>query len=95
MTTGEFLCLAETAGFIVVRGNPEEVFFKYWYDKEKPKIIYSHYRRRIPNSFCSTTFNRNHSVVESDELEDDFFKLYFFLQLVTDRIEEINEYLKM
>ena len=45
--TSEFLRLYETVGFVVARGSPEEVFFNYGYDKEKSKVLYFHYRRRI------------------------------------------------
>ena len=38
--TGEFLRLYETVGFMVVRRSPEEVFFKYGYDKDKSKVLY-------------------------------------------------------
>ena len=41
--TEEFLGLYETVGFMVVRGSPEEVFFNYGYDKDKSKVLYSHY----------------------------------------------------
>ena len=41
--TGKFLGLHETVGFMVVRRSPEEVFFNYGYDKEKSKVLYSHY----------------------------------------------------
>ena len=42
---------------MVIRGSPDEVFFNCKYDKEKPKVLYSNYRRRIPNSFSGTMFN--------------------------------------
>ena len=51
VTTGGFLGLYETVRFIFIRGNPEEVFFNYGYDKEKFKTLFSHYRRKIPKSF--------------------------------------------
>ena len=47
--TGEFLDNYETIGFMAVRGSPEEVFFNYWFDQEKSKVLYSFYKRRIPN----------------------------------------------
>ena len=62
MITEEFLGLYETVGFIVVRGDPEEVFFNYGYDKEKSN---RNHRRRIPNSFCGTMFNRHKLMTES------------------------------
>ena len=49
----------ETVGFMVVRGSPEEVFFSYGYDKENSKVLYSHFRRRTPNPFSGTIFNRH------------------------------------
>ena len=33
-----------------MRRDADEVFFNYGYDKEKSKVVYSHYRRRI--DFC-------------------------------------------
>ena len=47
--TGEFLGLYETIGLLVVRGDAEEIFFNYSYDKEKSKVLYSNYRRKISN----------------------------------------------
>ena len=51
--TGEFLDNYETIGFMAVRGSPEEVFFNYWFDQEKSKVLYSFYKRRIPNFLLS------------------------------------------
>ena len=51
--TGEFLDNCETIGFMAVRGSPEEVFFNYWFDQEKSKVLYSFYKRRIPNFLLS------------------------------------------
>ena len=92
--TGEFLGLYETIGFMAVRGSPDEVFFNYGYDKDKFKVLYSHYRRRIPNSFCGTIFNRQRAMIETGEINSEFSNIYFFLPSITDRIEDINQYLK-
>ena len=90
--TGHFKGLYETIGYVVVRGSPEEVFFNYGYDCEKSKILYLHYERRIPNSF-SRTINRYRTMIESGKVEVDFSNNYFFLPAITDRSEEINQYL--
>ena len=92
--TEEFVGLYQTIGLIVIRGDAEEVFFNYGYDKEKSKVLCSHYRRRIPNAFCGTMFNRHRMAVESGELESDRSCLFFFCPSVTDRSEEINQCLK-
>ena len=69
--TGEFKGLYETIGCLVVRGLPEEIFCNYGYDREKSKVLYSQYRRRIPNFFSGTIFNRHKEMIErwKDERE--------------------------
>ena len=76
--TGEFLGFYETVGFMVVRGSPKVVFFNYGYDKEKSKVLYSHFRRRIPNSFSDTVFNRHLIMIESGKANAEFSNIYFF-----------------
>ena len=69
-----------------LRGSPEEVFFNYGYDKEKPKVLYSYYRKRIPNSFSGTIFNRHRIQIEGREIDRDSSRIY--------RSVEINQQLK-
>ena len=91
--TGEFKGLWKTINYLVVRGSPEEVFFNYGCDCEKSKILFSHYRRRIPNSFSGTIFNRHRTMIESGEVKGNFSNIYFFLPAINDKSEEINQYL--
>ena len=76
--TGEFKGLYETIGYLVLRGSPEKVFFNYRFDREKSKVLCLHYRRRIPNSFSGTIFNRHRTMIESEVVDGDFSKIYFF-----------------
>lgn len=80
--------------FMVVRGFPEEVFFNYGYNKDKFEVLYSHYRRRIPNSFSKTILNRHRVMIESVEVDAEFSSIYFFLPSITDRNKDITKYLK-
>ena len=66
--TGEFLGLYETVGFMVVEGSPDEVFFNYGYNRDKSKVLHSHYGRRIPNSFSGIIFNC-HRTIETGEID--------------------------
>ena len=93
--TGEFKGLWKTINYLVVRGSPEEVFFNYGCDCEKSKILFSHYRRRIPNSFSGTIFKRHRTMIESGEVKGNFSNIYFFLPAINDKSEEINQYLKI
>ena len=91
---GKFLSIYETVRFMVVRGSPDEVFFSYGYDKDKFKVLYSHYRQRIPKSFSGTIFNRHRAIIETGEIDSEFSNIYFFLPSTTDRSKNINQYLK-
>ena len=39
-------------------------------------------------------FNRHRIMVESEEVDADFSRIYFFLPSITDCSEEVNQYLK-
>lgn len=81
-------------GILLVKGDVEEISLNYGFDKEKSKVLYCQYRRKIPNILCGTIFNRHISMIKSGELHLEFLQLYFFLPSVTDRSEEINQYLQ-
>ena len=86
---GECLGLYETVGFMVVRGSPDEVFFNYRYNKDKSKVLYSHYRRRLPNSFSGTIFTQHRAMIETGEIDSEFSNIHFFLPSITNRSEGI------
>ena len=81
----------KTIGYLIVQGGDEEHFLNYGYCEEKSKGLYSYHKRRIPNSFGGTMFNRHRLSFESRELRTDFSDLYFFLLSLTDRSEAINK----
>ena len=90
--TGKYLGIYETIGFLVVRGDPFEDFLNYGYDKEKSKVLYSTFRKKIPNSFSGTMFNRHKILAESGEIDKEMSEMFFYLPYITDRSEEINQY---
>ena len=92
--TGEFLGLYDTVGFLVIRGDEGEHFFDYGYNETKSKLLYSFYKRRIPNAFGGTMFSKHCIVFQSRELNTDSSNVYFFLPSITDRSEEVNQYMK-
>lgn len=89
----EFKGLCATIRYLVVRRSPEEVFFNYGFNKEKSRIIYLHYRRRVSSSFFGTIFNWHRTMIERGEADNELLNIYFFLPAITDRSEEINQYL--
>ena len=77
----------------MVRGDNDECFLDYGYSKQNPKILHSYHRKRMPNSFSGTFFNRHCIQYESGALNTDFSKIYLFLPSITDRIEDVNRYM--
>ena len=93
VTSGQFLGLVKTLGYLTVRGGDRECFFDYGYNKENSKVLYSTHKMKIPNSFSSTIFSRHRIQYEPGALLDtDSPKIFFFLPSATDRIEGINRH---
>ena len=80
-TTGEFIGLYETIGFIAVRGDAYEHFLNYGYDENKCRLLYSFYKRRIPNSFGGTMFTRHRLMFKMVNLTQNFQICIFFFHL--------------
>ena len=90
--TAQFLGLYETLGYLMVRGDSDKCFLDYGYSKQNSKILHSYNRKRMPNPFSGTFFNRHHIQYESGALNTDFSKIYLFLPSITDRIEDVNRH---
>ena len=80
-TTGEFIGLYETIGFIAVRGDAYEHFLNYGYDKNKCRLLYSFYKRWIPNSFGGTIFTRHRFMFKMVNLTQNFQSCIFLFHL--------------
>ena len=91
--TGQFLGLYETLWYLMVRGFSDEFFLDYGYLKQNSKIIHSYHRKRMPNSFSGTFFNRYRIQYQSGALNIGFSKMYLFLPSVTDHIEDVNRHM--
>ena len=90
-TTGEFLGLCDTVGFIVCHGGEEEMFLLYGYDENKSKLLYSFNTHKMPNCFGGTMFSRHRLMFDIGDFEcDEFSHIYFFLPSICDRNEEIS-----
>ena len=80
-TTGEFLGLYVTIGFIIVRWHDGKHFVNYGYNENKSKLLYSIYNSRIPICFGGTMLVRYQLIFKSGEFDTDFSKLFFFFFL--------------
>ena len=84
--------LYETLGYLMVSGDSNEYFLDYGYSKKNSKNLYSYHRKRMPNSFSGTFFDRHRVQYESGALNTSFSKIYLFLPSITDRIEDVNRH---
>ena len=86
--SGNFKGIREQVAFIVLRGDADETFVSYGFDKLKSKLLYSFSKQQIPNAFVCVAFKKhlNESRGESSS------SLFYFLPSVSDRKEEINQH---
>ena len=60
LSNGKFLGLEKRLGYVILRGDPEEVFFSYGFNPETSKLLFSSSEERIPNAFTSTAFRKHY-----------------------------------
>ena len=89
--SGQFKGIREQLAFIVLRGDADETFLSYGFDKIKSKLLYSFSKQQIPNAFVSVAFKKHfEQIMNSDRNETS--SLFYFLPSVSDRKEEINQH---
>ena len=93
-TTGQFLGVKESIGYIMIRNEEEETFFSYGYSSEHSSLLYCYSKQPIPSIFKGTSFN-THKLQSFLENRCKKSGLCFYLPTITDRKEEINRYKSM
>ena len=89
--SGQFKGIREQVAFIVLRGDHDETFLSYGFDKVKSKLLYSFSKQQIPNAFVSVAFKKHFEQIMSGD-RDETSSLFYFLPSVSDRKEEINQH---
>ena len=89
--SGQFKGIREQVAFIVLRGDDDETFLSYGFDKVKSKLLYSFSKQQIPNAFVSVAFKKHFEQIMSDD-RDETSSLFYFLPSVSDRKEDINQH---
>ena len=89
--SGQFKGIREQVAFIVLRGDAEETFLSYGFDKLKSKLLYSFSKQQIPNAFVSVAFKKHFEEIMSGD-RSKTSSLFYFLPSVSDRKEEINQH---
>ena len=92
LETGDFKGLRQQLAYIVLRGDENEIFSSYGYDKNKSKILYSFSKQQIPDAFISTSFKKHFNEILNEKRNEEWSTLFFFLTSITDRKETINHW---
>ena len=92
-STGLYGGLTKKLGYITLRGDLNERFFSYGYQKEKSSLFYSSMKTELPNVFCCTSFKKHLSfLVDQNQNGEKSSLLFFFLPSTLDRKEEFLQY---
>ena len=90
--SGDFKGIREQLAFIVLRGDSDETFLSYGFDKMKSKLLYSFSKQQIPDAFVSVAFKKHFDEIMNEKRDDSTSSLFYFLPSVSDRKEEINQH---
>ena len=94
LETGEFNGLRQQLAYIVLRGDENEIFLSYGFNKNKSQILYSYSKQQIPNAFISMSFKKHFNEIMNEKRNEDSSSLFFFLPSISDRKEVINQWKK-
>ena len=90
VTTGKFLGVKESVGYIMIRNEERETFLSYGYSLEHSSTLYCHSKQPIPNIFRGTAFN-THKLSTYLENKSQKSNVCFYLPSITDHKESINK----
>ena len=80
-------------GYITLRGDVNEQFFSYGFDKEKSKALYCVNKQPLPNIFQCKAFKKHSAFLLNQNHESlDSSRLFMFLPSTLDRKEGIQQY---
>ena len=90
--TREFRDLQKWFAYIMVRGDEDEMFLSYDFDKDKFNVLYSSYKQILLNIFQRTSFKKHSTMLLNERTILEQSKMFFFLRSTTDRKEKINQF---
>ena len=82
LSAGKCLGLDLRLGYIVLRGDPDEVFFSYGFNPETSKVLFSSSKERIMNTFTCTAFRKHYKKIVHECLIQENVLISFFTFLL-------------
>ena len=94
LESGDFRGIREQIAYIVLRGDADEIFLSYGYNKTKSTVVYSFSKEQIPNAFVSVAFKKHFDEIvnESSSKSDVKSSLFYFFPSISDRKESVNQF---
>ena len=92
LESGDFKGIREQIAFIVLRGDNNETFLSYGFNKTKSKVVYSFAKQQIPDAFVSVAFKKHFQEIINEKENEIKSSLFYFLPSVSDRKEVINQH---
>ena len=92
LESGDFKGIREQIAFIVLRGDVDETFLSYGFNKTKSKLLYSFTKQQIPDAFVSVAFKKHFQEIINEGKSEIKSSLFYFLPSVSDRKEVINQH---
>ena len=92
LESGDFKGIRQQLAYIVLRGDDQEIFFSYGFDKSKSKVLYSYSKQQIPDAFISTAFKKHFNEIVNEKRDEESSSLFYFLPSISDRKESINQW---
>ena len=87
-TMGLYGGLTKKLAHITLRGDANERFYSYGFDKEKSTLLYCVNKKPLPNIFHCTSFKLHHAfLLDENHKKSDFSKIFMFLPSTLDRKE--------
>ena len=77
---GLYRGLTKKLGHITLRGNQNEAFYSYGFDKENSKVLFCTVKQPLPNIFQCTSFKKHSAFLISQSQENLMFsKMFVFI----------------
>ena len=90
--SGLYRGLMKRLGNNILRGDLNETFFSYGFNKEMSKVLYYTQKQPLPNIFQCTAFKKHIQYLLNQNQEKGFSKMFMYLPSTLDRKEELNQW---
>ena len=91
-STGLYGGLTKKLGYVTLRGDLQERFFSYGYEKEKSSMFFSSTKTELPNIFCSTEFKKRSYLFDQNQNQVKSSGMFLYLPSTLDRKEDFLKY---